>query len=123
MLRWFRSNMRWGVGCALFALALQVALTLTHVHVNGIGPRSAAALAVALADAPAEPANPHPMGVAGDFCAICAQIHLTGSLLPAATPSLPLPVTLSPLRQAIGTDRNHAASPPPLFQARAPPVA
>ena len=123
MLRWFRSNMRWGVGCALFALALQFALTFAHVHVNGIGPRSATALAVQVLDAPAEPANPHPKGIAGDFCAICAQIHLAGSLLPAASPSLPLPVIFSPLRRAIGTDRNHAASPPPLFQARAPPIA
>ena len=106
MMRWFRSNMRWGVGCALFALALQFMLTFTHVHADGIGPLSAAALSTRLAaqvpaalpDAPAVPANPHPEGGADDFCAICALIHVADSLITrriafAATAGHPQPPT------------------------------
>src|SRR5262245_22163548 len=42
-MRWFRSNMRLGAWCALFALMTQLALSFAHVHLEDFGPRSAAA--------------------------------------------------------------------------------
>jgi hypothetical protein len=129
-MRWFRSNMRLGAWCALFALMTQLALSFAHVHLEDFGPRSAAAFSarvVALVpvalpeDEPAVPAIP-PSGIAGDFCAICAVMHLADSVLPAASPSVLMPIIRSVKWLEIRTDREHAASPPLIFQARAPPI-
>jgi hypothetical protein len=129
-MRWFRSNVRLGAWCALLTLALQFSLTFTHVHAPAIGRTSPiAALAAGLtsdavaADAAAlpdsQPAKPLKQrhSTTDDFCAICSLIQL------AASPSLPIPLVATPIRIAIGRERTFAASPPPLFQARAPPIA
>ena len=128
-MRWSRSNMRLGAWCALFALMTQLALSFAHVHLEDFGPRSAAAFSARVAalapaalpeDAPALPATP-PYGLAGDLCAICAVMHLADSVLPAASPSVLMPVIRNVKWLEIRTDREHAASPPLIFQARAPP--
>jgi hypothetical protein len=106
----------------------QLALSFAHVHLDDFGPRSAAAFSVrvtALApvslpeDAPALPALPY--GIAGDLCAICAVMHLADSVLPAVTPSVLMPIIRSIKWLELRTDREHAASLPLIFQARAPP--
>jgi hypothetical protein len=135
-MRWFRSNVRLGAWCALLTLALQFSLTFTHVHAPAIGRTSPiAALAAGLtsdavaADAAAlpdsQPAKPLKQrhSTTDDFCAICSLIQLAASSLTAASPSLPIPLVATPIRIAIGRERTFAASPPPLFQARAPPIA
>jgi hypothetical protein len=125
---WFRSNVRSGAWCALFALALQLALSFGHIHLDGFGRYPAGALrgstsAQTATAAPDEPAG-NPTSHAGrDLCLVCRLIHLAGTLLPAGAASLPLPMTISLMRLTIGTDREHAGSRPPLFQARAPPIA
>ena len=128
-MRWFRSNKRLGAWCALFALMTQFALSFVHVHLEDFGPRPALEFSARLAmqapeTLPDEPAAPAklPYGLAGDLCAICAVMHLADSVVPAATPSVVMPIVASVKWLEIRTDREHAASPPLIFQARAPPV-
>ena len=120
-MRWFRSHGRGGACLALFALALQLVVSFAHVHQHGIGPHATAAVSATVASDPS--GHPESNGLAGHPCAVCTLIQMAGSLVPAASPALPLPLMVTPLRLAAGHDRERAASPPPLFQARAPPIA
>src|SRR6266446_604741 len=84
-MRWFRSN-RGGVAwLAFFALACQLLLSFGHVHVGKFSGGSAAWAAAESADASADvqPSSPqkNPTGLAGDFCAICANISLANALV------------------------------------------
>jgi hypothetical protein len=119
-MRWVRSQVRGGAYLALFALALQLVVSFAHVHLHGTAPLTASVSAQVAADAPEDPGS---NGIIVDRCAVCTLIQMAGALVPAASPSLPLPVIVSPLRLAAGIDRERPASPPPLFQARAPPIA
>jgi hypothetical protein len=119
-MRWFRSHSRGGACLALFALALQLVVSFAHVHL-GTTPLTVGAVSAQVAADPAE--QPGSNGLAVDRCAVCTLIQMAGSLVPAASPSLPLPVIASPLRLAAGIERERPASLPPLFQARAPPIA
>src|SRR5215468_12241106 len=83
-MRWFRSN-RGGVAwLAFFALACQLLLSFGHVHVGKFSSGSAAWAAAepgnTSADAPSLPQK-SPAGLAGDFCAICANISLANALV------------------------------------------
>jgi len=123
---WFRSNVRSGAWCALFALAVQLALLFGHIHLDGLEQHPADAVGLsAQAQAADEPALPdHPEGEADrHFCFVCRLIHLADTVVPAASPSLPLPIIATHLRLAINVDREHAAARPSHFQARAPPIA
>jgi hypothetical protein len=107
----------------------QFALSFVHVHLEDFSPRPALSLSTRLAvqapeslpDVPTVPAN-LPFGVGGDLCAICAVMHLADSVVPAASPSVLMPIVASVKWLDIRSDREHAASPPLIFQARAPPV-
>jgi hypothetical protein len=84
-MRWFRSN-RGGVAwLAFFALACQLFLSFGHVHVGKFSGGSAAWAAAETGDAAADtaPSSPqkNPAGLAGDFCAICANISLVSTLV------------------------------------------
>jgi hypothetical protein len=134
-MRWFRSNMRLGSWCGLFALAIQLAVSFSHVHLDGFGNRLAGGFSARLATQtpsvlpntaqplPKQPDAPSSPPIGGDLCPICTLIHLAGSLLPATPPSLPTPVLVSPIRLTISVDREHGPAHPRLFQARAPPIA
>jgi hypothetical protein len=82
---WFRSNRGAGAWVALFALACQLVLSFGHVHASTFGGGSLAPAAVDTGDVRADgpPASPEksPIGLAGDFCAICANINLAGTLI------------------------------------------
>ena len=128
-MRWFRSKVRVGAVCALFALAVQFALSFGHVHFNGFAPSSAFARFIAAVDAEQPAAVPNGQtdpskqkGDADDFCAIGALIHLAGTLVPSAAPPLPTPAAFSALRLDLGAEHHLAASKPDFFQARAPPI-
>jgi len=125
---WFRSRSKLGAYLALFALALQLALTFGHVHLDRAAPISADRFAVATADAsnaaqvkPTDPTDRHDR--ADDHCAICTLIHLAGTVVLAAPPSLPLPdiSVRVPSEPPLAFDfpSPHRA----LFAARAPPTA
>ena len=134
-MRWFRSNVRLGAWCALLALALQFSLTFAHVHAPTIGSLSNIAAISAAVDATADadvralpdaqPAKPQKQrhSTTDDFCAVCSLIQLAASSVAASAPSLPIPLAARPVRIAIGIERTPAASPPRIFQARAPPIA
>jgi hypothetical protein len=80
-MRWFRSN-RGGVAwLAFFALACQLLLSFGHVHVGKFSGGSAAWAAAESADAPPSPPQQKPTGLAGDFCAICANVSLANTLV------------------------------------------
>jgi len=70
---------------AFFALACQLLLSFGHVHIPKFGGASAAWAATETGDASADaappPAQKNPAGLAGDFCAICANISLAGTLI------------------------------------------
>jgi hypothetical protein len=122
-MKWFRSNVRSGAWCALFALAAQLILSFGHVHVQGggrTGPASLAALAAPAGSAPVTPSGPNG---ASDHCDICTLIQLASTASPSAAPSLPLPVVATSVAFVTDPDFDLAASQPRSFQARGPPLA
>ena len=122
-MRWFRSRARFGGWVALFALTLQLVLTFGHVHLDRAAPSSpvSAVAAAAASNGPDTPAAPD--GDADDYCAICALVHLAGTLTPAEAPALPVPIAFepSPLPRAVSIELT--APKFTLLQARAPPIA
>jgi hypothetical protein len=127
-MRWFRSRSRAGAYLALFALAFQLAVSFGHVHLERIAPVSADASALASAPPPADDRNApsNPAGrehLADDLCPICTLIHLAGALVPAETPSLPLPTVFGRLRLELAAEFDLTASQGAPFRARAPPIA
>jgi hypothetical protein len=117
-MRWFRTNRL--SGClALFALAIQLAVSFGHVHLDRFGgQRTAAATNVAHSHG----VPPGDVPDTDDFCAICAVISLSGSLVVPEPPSIIVSTTLSeilvPDRGALLVAKYERAQ----FQARAPPV-
>jgi hypothetical protein len=84
-MRWFRSNRGVVAWVALFALAFQLVLSFGHVHAGKFNTGSLAFAAAetgnAAADGPPSSPQKKPIGLAGDFCAICASINLAGTLI------------------------------------------
>jgi hypothetical protein len=82
---WFRSNRSLVTWLAFFALACQVLLSFGHIHVGKFSGGSAEWAAAQTGDAStnASPLSPqkNPTGLGGDFCAICANINLAGTLV------------------------------------------
>jgi hypothetical protein len=125
---WFRSHLRSGSYLALFALAFQLAVSFGHVHLERIAPPSVGASALTHAQPSADDRNApsNPAGrkhLADDCCPICTLIHLAGALVPAETPSLPLPTVFGRLRLETVAQFDLTASHAALFRARAPPIA
>jgi hypothetical protein len=107
----------------LFALALQLVLSFAHVHADDLAASAAgAAIHAGLpASKTAPPTKPH--GLADDYCAICALIHLAAAVLPSAPPSLPLQIAFEGTQLELTATAIFAASVHASFQARAPPIA
>jgi hypothetical protein len=82
---WFRSNRGVVAWLAFFALACQLVLSFDHVHAGQFGGGSTAWAAAGTGDGSANgpPSSPQnqPIGLAGDFCAICANISLANTLI------------------------------------------
>src|SRR4029077_18171629 len=82
---WFRSNRGVVAWLALFALACQLVLSFGHVHAGQFGGASTAWAPAETGDASAgaPPSSPQktPIGLAGDFCAVCANISLANTLI------------------------------------------
>ena len=82
---WFRSNRGVVAWLALFALACQLVLSFGHVHASTFGGGTFAVAASetggASSDGPPSAPQKNPVGLAVDFCAICASISLTGTLI------------------------------------------
>lgn len=85
-MRLFRSNRGVVAWVALFALACQLVLSFGHVHASKFSKFSGGLLtsaAVETGDGSADglPSSPQNKPLAGDFCAICANINLAGALV------------------------------------------
>jgi hypothetical protein len=128
-MRWFRSHVKLGSWCALFALTIQVVVSFGHAHrADFAWPSGFLQLTAFTTDVPAAAANvpaapSKPAGLAFDYCAICAVMNLAASAVPAAAPGLPVPLVLGPPRFWTITEISLAQVPHLLFRARAPPLA
>src|SRR5215213_10585941 len=105
-MRWVRSNTRFASWLALFALALQLILSFGHTHLDVRISKFAisfeAAIEIDPSSASGESADrPIKHTKFADFCAICAVIHMAGSPLVAAPPSLSFPHSLAQERMAV----------------------
>jgi hypothetical protein len=125
---WFRSNGGSVAWLAFFALACHLFLSFGHIHLGQFNGGSAARAAtddaggISTDVSPTSPQNT-PTGLAGDFCAICANLSLANTLV------LPiLAIILTPSLFTEATQWSLAASEPAsldhvLFDARGPPHA
>jgi hypothetical protein len=82
---WFRSNEGAVAWLALFALACQLLLSFGHVHggkfSNGLSAWAAVERGNIPADVPPSLPEKNPIGLASDFCAICANTSLANTLI------------------------------------------
>ena len=122
-MNWFRSNIQHGSRLALLALALQFVLSFGHFHAVALAApaiQSGLSHVLTTGDGPAQ--QPDTDQQPGDPCAICAVVALSGAMLLATPPSLPLPQAadhscLSADAGFIDLDSASAS-----FQPRAPPA-
>ena len=129
-MRWVRSNIRTGSLSALLALGIQFVLSFGHVHRTEIRWASessqlvarctdaASASASQVSSAPAKP-----IGLASDYCPICAVMVLASSVTQAAAPASPMLTGSIAVRFWALAEIFPTASTRHLFQARAPPFA
>jgi hypothetical protein len=122
---WFRSNRSLVTWLAFFALACQLLLSFRHVHVGKFGGAAEWAAQTGDASTSVSPLLPqkNPTGLGGDFCAICANINLVGTLvLPILAiiliPSLFIEILHGSLSASEPTSFDHLP-----FNARGPPHA
>jgi hypothetical protein len=124
---WFRSN-RGGVAwLALFALACQLVLSFGHFHAGKVDGPSLAFAALETGDAaaagPPSPLQKKSNGLAGDFCVICKNISVAGTLI---MPALAIILALRLFAEILSWSltASQPASPNHLpFGARGPPHA
>ena len=118
-MQWLRWNRRWGGYAALFALALQLALSFGHLHLDDLGVTAAAGQA----PNPSHPGkSPGNTPDTDEFCAICAVISLSGTLVIPEPPALVFAATPD---DAFFADLGVILVPSHergYFQARAPPA-
>jgi hypothetical protein len=122
---WFGSSRRGAVWLALFALACQFAVAFGHVHLGSFsgGPVAGANSIRAIEHPPAGPHPPRQHPNRPDFCAICVNFALTGTLVAPASPlvlapSLSVNVLLWPLATGEAVAFDHLT-----FDPRGPPLA
>ena len=130
-MRWIRQKLGGFARLALFALAVHMALSFAHVHVDLALSPLAEASTIAAPDQPGpdqpgpDQSSPHPFrnSAAHDFCAICANIGMLGSLVLPAPSALLTQQQLSRVRFAILLDAVRLLQPRSFNQARGPPSA
>ena len=114
---------------ALLALAFQLAVSFAHVHLDHVVPGPGSTLALAGVHAPigaqaaSVPATDQAPAQADDYCAVCALIHLAGTVVAAEPPSLPLPTVFGRTLSAAAVEFGLTAQDHAPFAARAPPIA
>jgi hypothetical protein len=113
---------------ALMALAVQLVLSFGHIHTGQVHTGQVhtdglahATTVIAQADSEHAPVAPAHHGGVVDDCAICASIHLAGTLLSASPPVLAVPPPIAraidaPMLTIVALDEARAP-----FQSRAPP--
>ncbi|MFL6795782.1 MAG: hypothetical protein ACJ8F3_00045 [Xanthobacteraceae bacterium] len=127
-MHWIRSRSSLGSSVALFALAVQLIVSFGHVHLKHSTPagdssrelRLETSAFVGVADLSA--GDETPAGAHVD-CAICALIHLAGTVIAPQPPTLLLPGVIGrappqPVTKFALVTQHHSP-----FPARAPPHA
>lgn len=121
-----RSRLGLGAWLALFALCFQLVASFGHVH----GVKDSEHPSIQLtstaptgADVPSGKPNDQTPDNDDDYCAVCAVIHLVGSVFMAEPPSLALPVSLATRITSPAAEFETIPSSHGSFSARAPPVA
>jgi hypothetical protein len=125
-MRWVRSNLKFGTWCALFALTIQLLVVFNHVHCsqNQCWPASATAIgSISVAGDSVSADSNRGAPAVGEYCVLCAVIHLAGMVLPSTAPAEPLAVALQKSPPWADLADISAATPHGSFQARAPPRA
>lgn len=125
-MRWIRQKLGGFARLALFALAVHMALSFAHVHVDlALSPLAEASTSAAPDQPGPDPSAPHPFrnSAAHDFCAICANIGILGSLVLPAPSALLTPQPLSRVHFALSLDAARLVQPRSFNQARGPPSA
>jgi hypothetical protein len=124
---WFRTRRKFGGRLALLALAVQLIISFGHIHKEDIfgAARTAASAATLDAAASDQPLPPdQPAGHAGDYCAICATIHLLGASVLGEPPQSPaVPLAFQSIEHSAQVTALFAGSRWRPFQSRAPPLA
>ena len=128
-MHWFRSRSSLGSWLALFALAVQLVVSFGHVHpiaAHRPGTSVDAARfgrARPSVDVASLPAGDEAPALADDYCAVCALIHLAGTVVASEPPALPLPALFGRARTDSTAEFGLTAQSHALFAARAPPFA
>jgi hypothetical protein len=125
-MRWVRSNLKFGSWCALFALTFQLLVVFNHVHCSQnlcwpASPSAVGSLSIAGDSVTADSKRAAP--TIGDYCLLCAVIHLAGTVVPATAPAEPIAVVAQKGPPWANLADISAAAPHGIFQARAPPRA
>jgi hypothetical protein len=125
-MRWVRSNLKFGSWCALFALTFQLLVVFNHVHCSQnlcwpASPTVLGSLSVAGDSATADSKRAAP--AVGEYCVLCAVIHLAATVVPATAPAEPIAVALQSTPPWADLADIPATAPHGSFQARAPPRA
>jgi len=128
-MQWFRSKPL-GSWCAIFALAIQLLASFGHVHRGGtMRPFAVSFFAVTVSHlwTTAAPTTgrdlPKPIDLGLGYCAVCTVVALAGTLLPPASPELPLPEMVGAAGHWATIDFASMPLRHFIFQARAPPQA
>src|ERR1700686_3018078 len=99
-MRWIRLHVRFGSCFALFALVIQFLVTFGHMHCaestwrSTFLPRNSLTIDISSAAFPDTFPPSKPVGIAFDYCAICAVMNLAASIVPAAAPGLRVPAAV-----------------------------
>ena len=126
-MQWLRSRSSPGSWLALFALAFQLAVSFGHVHGVPVLEHSSVLLNVSAstgAESSSRGASDETPDHDGDYCVVCALIHLAGTMLVVEPPAVALPATFGQMRSEAPVAEFGlipAAHTP--FAARAPPIA
>src|SRR6266851_2146297 len=96
-MRWVRTNLRYGSWCALLAVAIHIVVSFGHAHridaFRQLWPQAAAGIQGQSAVEPDGPAS-QPIGLAFEYCAICAVINMGASMVPAEAPASTAPTII-----------------------------
>jgi hypothetical protein len=105
-------------------MALQLALSFGHIHLEKFASGSVVT-SVAASKPPSSQQNPiqHPANEAGDYCAICATIHLASSSLVPDASLLPAPFASRTIEHFSNFTFVFISPQRAAFQSRAPPLA
>jgi hypothetical protein len=125
-MRWVRSNLKFGSWCALFALTFQLLVVFNHVHCsqNLCWPASPATIGSLSSAGDGDVTDSKRAAPAvGEYCLLCAVIHLAGTVVAATAPAEPIVVVLQKSPAWADLSDISAAAPHRIFQARAPPRA